>query len=64
MMEARIEGRQPIAITHQATTIDLAANGAADKLAGAIESNLGRLRDQRLRQAAPPSDEATSPDEQ
>ncbi|WP_216593877.1 hypothetical protein [Thioflavicoccus mobilis] len=64
MMEARLEGRQPIAITHQATTIDLAVNGAADKLASAIESNLGRPRDQRRRQAAPPSDEAISPDEQ
>lgn len=32
MMEARVEGRQPIAVTHQAATLDQAVNGAADKL--------------------------------
>jgi hypothetical protein len=70
MMEARLEGRQPIAVTHQATTMDQAVNGAAEKLAGAIDSIIGRQRDQRRRQAEPlpeeatPSEEATPPDEQ
>ncbi|MEY6432908.1 HPF/RaiA family ribosome-associated protein [Thioalkalicoccus limnaeus] len=63
MMEARLEGRRPIAVTHQAATMDLAVNGAAEKLAGAIESILGRLRDQRHRQADPLLDAAPSPDE-
>ena len=29
MMEARLEGRQPIAVTDEAATVDLAVNGAA-----------------------------------
>jgi len=65
MMEARLEGRQPIAVTHQAATMDQAVNGAAEKLTGAIESILGRQRDQHRRQAADPlPEEATPPDEQ
>ncbi|PTN12384.1 HPF/RaiA family ribosome-associated protein [Nitrosomonas aestuarii] len=43
LIEARLEGRQPIAVTHQAATLDLAVNGATDKLKNAIESTLGRL---------------------
>jgi ribosome-associated translation inhibitor RaiA len=37
MMEARLEGRQPIAVTDEAAALDLAVNGAADKLARFIE---------------------------
>jgi len=64
VMEARLEGRQPIAVTHQAATMDQAVNGAAEKLTGAIESIIGRQRDQRRRQAEPFPDEPTAPDEQ
>lgn len=49
LMEARLEGRQPIAVTHQAATVDQAIDGAAEKLKSLIESTLGRLRDQRVR---------------
>jgi ribosome-associated translation inhibitor RaiA len=45
MMEARIEGRQPTAVTHQAATLDDAVDGAADKLKRSIESTLERLED-------------------
>ena len=45
VMEARLEGRQPIAATHQAATLDQAVDGATDKLTRWIESTLGRLRD-------------------
>lgn len=47
MMEARLEGRQPTAVTHEAATVAEAVDGAADKLERSIRSNLGRLRDQR-----------------
>ncbi len=47
MMEARLEGRQPTAVTHRAATVAEAVDGAADKLERSIRSNLGRLRDQR-----------------
>ncbi|UHD16443.1 HPF/RaiA family ribosome-associated protein [Thiocapsa bogorovii] len=63
VMEARLEGRQPIAVTHQAATMDQAVNGAAEKLTGAIDSIIGRQRDQRRRQAEPLPTEATPPDD-
>jgi hypothetical protein len=54
MMEARLEGRQPIAVTHQAGTLDQAVSGAADKLTRLIESTLGRGRHQESRRTDPP----------
>ena len=45
MMEARLEGRQPIAVTHEAQTIDQAIDGAADKLKSSLDHTLGRLSD-------------------
>ena len=45
VLEARLEGRKPIAVTHHAATVDQAVDGAADKLHRLIESTLGRLRD-------------------
>lgn len=47
MLEARLEGRQPIAVTHQADTLDQAVDGAAEKLSHAIDSTLGRADDPR-----------------
>ena len=44
LMEARLEGRPPTAVSHRAPTLRLAIHGAAAKLARAIESTLGRLR--------------------
>ena len=49
MMEARLEGLQPIAVTHRAATVEQAMDGAADKLKRSIESLLGRLRDDEAR---------------
>jgi ribosome-associated translation inhibitor RaiA len=46
MMEARIEGRHPIAVTHHAASLDQAIEGAADKLARSIEHTIGRLRNE------------------
>lgn len=54
MIEARLEGRQPIAVTHQATTLDEAVDGAADKLANLIETTLGRLQQQASQRTDPP----------
>lgn len=46
MMEARLEGLQPVAVTHHAQTLGQAVDGAGDKLCRLIDSTLGRLRDQ------------------
>ncbi|MBN1866209.1 ribosome-associated translation inhibitor RaiA [Candidatus Sumerlaeota bacterium] len=48
VMEARLEGRQPIAVTHHASTLDEAVDGAADKLTRLIEHTLGRARSLRV----------------
>jgi ribosome-associated translation inhibitor RaiA len=54
VMEARLEGRQPIAVTHQGATVDRAVDGAAEKLARLVESTVGRLRHKRNRRTDPP----------
>lgn len=53
VMEARLEGRQPIAVTHEAATLDQAIAGAADELTRLIRHTLGRVRDQRSRRTDP-----------
>lgn len=42
LMEARLGGRQPIAVTHAATSLGHAVDGAAEKLTRLIESIQGR----------------------
>lgn len=60
VMEARLEGRQPIAATHQGATVNQAVDGAAEKLTRMIESILGRLHDQKIRRTDPPADQKLS----
>lgn len=57
VMEARIKGRQPTAVTHEAGSVDQAVSGAADKLVRALESTLGRLNE-RPRGRKPVPDDA------
>jgi len=49
VMEARLQGRRPVAVTHLADDLDKAVNGAADKLARLLDSTLGRLRNPKRR---------------
>ena len=53
VMEARLEGRPPAAVIHQAATVHDAVHGAADKLARLIGHTLGRLQDEHGRRSAP-----------
>jgi ribosome-associated translation inhibitor RaiA len=53
VMEARLEGLRPIAVTHEAASLDQAIDGASDKLARLIENTLGRLREQKSRRSDP-----------
>jgi ribosome-associated translation inhibitor RaiA len=43
LLEARLEGKQPIAVTAQADTIDLAVSEATDKLMASLETVSGRI---------------------
>jgi ribosome-associated translation inhibitor RaiA len=45
MIEARLDGRPPIAVTQHAPTLDQAMDGAATKLERSLDSMLGRLDD-------------------
>jgi len=55
VMEARLERHQPIAVTHHATTVDQAVDGAADKLARLIEHTVARQHDQQSHRTDSPS---------
>jgi ribosome-associated translation inhibitor RaiA len=43
LMEARLSGLQPISVNHEAGSLDLAIDGAMEKLGRAIENRLGKL---------------------
>ncbi len=45
VMEARLGGLQPVAVTHLAGSLPDAIDGAAEKLKKSLESTLGRLED-------------------
>jgi ribosome-associated translation inhibitor RaiA len=57
VMEARLEGRPPIAATDDAQTLHQAVRGAADKLAKLIDSQLGRAASQERSPVKPAIDE-------
>ena len=42
MLEARVASLQPIAVTHQAETLQMAIDGALDKLDHALSNALGK----------------------
>lgn len=47
MMEARVEGRPPTAVTHHAGSVEDAVDGAAERLERHLEGTLGRLKEHR-----------------
>jgi len=51
MIEARLEGHQPLVVISHAAALDQAVDGAASKLARLIEHTLGRLHDQKTHNA-------------
>ena len=53
MIEARVNGYHPIAVTEHDATLHQSINGAADKLQRAIDSALGRLSDSKRHTTQP-----------
>lgn len=49
MLEARLENRQPVSVTHLSATVDQAVDGAVDKMVRVIDSTLDRLHDRQKR---------------
>jgi len=44
MIEARLEGRQPIAVTARANDYELAVSGAIEKLKASLDTIVGKLQ--------------------
>ncbi len=44
LIEARMEGKQPIAVSCQAASNELAISGAIDKLKNALETIVGKMK--------------------
>ncbi len=53
MIEARLEGHQPLAVTEQSATLYQAVDSAADKMTNLIDHTLGRLKHQANRTDPP-----------
>ena len=65
MVEARLSGLPPIAVTHHAGELDVALNGAVHKLVHALDHAAGRenrhARDPRTLPVGDPTGESTVP---
>ena len=57
LLEARLEGRQPVAVTVYAATQEQAVNGAVQKMQRLLDSTLGRALAQRHTAPAPAADQ-------
>lgn len=47
LLEARLAGMRPIAVSHQAEALLLAIDGALEKLTRALDSDIGRREEKR-----------------
>lgn len=54
MLEARLEGRQPVAVTAHALEMSQAVQGAADKLVRLLQTTLGRASGHRAHLSGSP----------
>lgn len=54
VVEAHIEGHQPLAVTSHASTLNQSVEGAAEKLTHLIDHTLGRLEHQQSHRTDPP----------
>lgn len=61
LMEARLAGRQPVAVSNHAGSLDEAFGGAAEKLKRSLESTLGRLKDHKGRDSIRGNESPGSP---
>jgi len=47
LLEARIEGKQPIVVSYQAARPELAVYGAVEKLKSSLDSIIGRMQEHK-----------------
>ncbi len=60
VMEARLKGRRPVAVTHDAATLELAIDGAATKLSRSLERTLDKITDPRNHTAPVAKEDGTT----
>ena len=58
VLEARLQGRSPVAVTEHADSQGQALNGATAKMVHLLEHTLGRAHDHRSHMPNPPADGA------
>jgi hypothetical protein len=63
MLEARLEGHQPIVVTDNAATLNQALDGSLVKLKSMIKSIIGRQRDRRHHKTEQSATELIFPEE-
>jgi len=63
VMEARVEGFEPVVVSEQSGTLDQAVVGAAAKMLRAIDNTIGRRREKKLRDVDAPAAEPEVPGE-
>jgi ribosome-associated translation inhibitor RaiA len=51
LMEARLAGRQPTVVTHDAPNVEVAIDGAVEKLQRSLDKVLGRLGQRKGRES-------------
>ncbi len=61
LIEARVAGLQPLAVTEQANSVHQAIDGAAQKMRRALDSTLGKLADKK--RSAPAQTTGTTEDD-
>jgi ribosome-associated translation inhibitor RaiA len=49
LLEARLAGRPPVVVSHEAASLRQALDGASDKLVRSLEKHLGKLSDRKGR---------------
>ena len=52
LLEARVEGRDPVAVTHRAATVDHAVSGAVKKMFSSLDTSFGRSDELKRRGAS------------
>ena len=62
LMEARVKGQPPVAVSQHAGSIHQAVDGAARRLRAALDSSLGKLNDHHRHAARAGADESETPE--
>ncbi|MEO6098221.1 MAG: HPF/RaiA family ribosome-associated protein [Fibrobacteria bacterium] len=60
VIEAHLEGRPPVAVTHHAANLGQSVDGAADKISRLIQHTLEKLRDENRHRTDPEPPGASS----